>query len=108
MALIIQNKISATLQNIESLFHFQMPMDGNPSARHYLLGSKRKMVGAVRGAQLNENVAAIAKMNQVLAFVGAKHVHATRRALNLHASGRQRLTDTEAAQAKKEGPAFQV
>src|SRR5215467_5727626 len=69
--LFVQNDASAAFQNVKGFLHFEMPMDRNAGAAHHLLRAQRKTSAAVGRAELDENVAAVAKMNEVLALFRA-------------------------------------
>lgn len=51
-----------------------MSVDRNPSTGHHLLGSQGEIVGASCGANFDENLALITKMNEMFSFGGAEHV----------------------------------
>src|SRR5215467_10921517 len=69
--LFVQNNASTAFQNVKGFLHFEMPMNRNAGAAHHLLRAQRKTPAAVGRAEFDENVATVAKMNEVLALVRA-------------------------------------
>jgi len=69
---IIQGKGSAAFQNVEGFVHVEMAVDRNPRTGHHLLGSQGEIAGACGGANLNQDLALIAKMNELFSFIGAE------------------------------------
>lgn len=102
---IIQYESSTTFQNVERFVHLEMSVDRNPSTGHHLLGSQGEIVGACGGANFDENLALITKMNKMFAFGGAEYVSFPCRSLSCDAF-RQHLADAETRQTEEEGPAF--
>ena len=70
---IIQYESSTAFQNVERFIHLEMSVDRNPSTGHHLLGSQGQIVGACGGANFDENLTLITKMNEMFAFGGAEH-----------------------------------
>src|SRR4029077_10621762 len=71
---IVQCQNPAALQDEEGLVHPEMSVDRNARTEHYLLGPQCETVGACRGADLDIDVAVVAKMNQMLPFGGSEHI----------------------------------
>jgi hypothetical protein len=80
---IVQDQNAAAFENLERFIHLKVPMDWNACADRELLGSHREIVGACGGANLDKDVAGVAKMNEMFAFGGAEHISVRRRGLSL-------------------------
>ena len=74
MTHIVQDENSAALQNVEGLVHVEMSVDGDTCTNHHLLCTQGEIVRTRGGANLNEDVAAVAKMNEMFTFSCAKHI----------------------------------
>src|SRR5580692_10618439 len=83
-----------------------MSVDGNTCAKGDLLTPQGDGVGACRGANLDVDVAVIAKMNKVLPAGRTEHVSLWRHSLNRVYALREYLADAEAAQSEQKGSAF--
>ena len=72
---IIQYENSTSFEHIESFIHPEMSVDRNARTGHHLLGPQREIVRARSGTRLDENLAMVAKMNQLFASgQEAKHI----------------------------------
>src|SRR5262249_32887098 len=71
---IVQYDRSTTFQHVERLVHLEVSMDRNTAPDHHLLSSRCKILRAGSRAHLDEDVSVVAKMNEMFAFGGAKHV----------------------------------
>ena len=71
---IVQRENSATFQNVEGFVHVQVSMNRNAGAEGHLLRPQADTVGASGGANLDKNVAVVAKMNEMFAFRGGQHI----------------------------------
>jgi hypothetical protein len=80
---IVEDQNTAAFENVERFIHLKVPMDWNACADWELLGSHREIVGACGGANLDKDVAGVAKMNEMFAFGGAEHISVRRRGLSL-------------------------
>jgi hypothetical protein len=49
-------------------------VDRNARTDQHLLGSQGEIVGAYGGADLDADLAAVAKMKEMFAFIGAEHI----------------------------------
>src|SRR6266404_2657984 len=95
---IVQCENSATFQNVEAFVHLQMSMNRNARAQCHLLGSQPDIVGASGGANLDKNVAMVAKMNEMLTFRCGQHI--SRWSRRLGRALRQYLAESEGPQAE--------
>jgi hypothetical protein len=80
---IVQRENSTAFQNVEGFVHPEVTVDRDSSTGRQLLGSHGETVEAHRGTGLDEDVATVAKVNEVLALGGAKHVSLWRCGLSL-------------------------
>ena len=80
---IVQYENSAASQDVEGFVHPQVSVDRNARADGHLLGAQGKIVRACGGTDVDENVAGVAKMNEMLAFGGAEHISLWCRGLSL-------------------------
>src|SRR5215469_4035894 len=71
---IVQDENSAALQNIEGFVHVDMSMDGDACTNPHLLCPQGEIVRTRGGANLDEDVPVIAKMNEMFTFGCAEHV----------------------------------
>ena len=71
---IVQCQNPVAFQDEEGFVHPEMSVDRNARTEHYLLGPQCETVGACRGADLDIDVAVVAKMNQMLPFGGSEHI----------------------------------
>src|SRR5215469_8264017 len=71
---IVEDENSAALQNVEGLVHVEMSLDGDTCTNHHLLCTQGEILGTRGGANLNEDVPVVAKMNEMFAFSCAKHI----------------------------------
>ena len=71
---IVQCENSAAFQNVEGFVHLQVSVDRNARTDRHLLSTQAKIVRACGGAGLDEDIAGVAKMNEMFAFGGAKHI----------------------------------
>jgi hypothetical protein len=67
---IVQRENSAAFQNVKGFVGPEVPVYRDAGTDRYLLGPQ----GKIAGAGLDENPAGVAKMNEMLAFVGPEHV----------------------------------
>jgi hypothetical protein len=74
MTRIIQYESAAAFQDVEGFVHLKVPMDRNAGTDGYLLRPECEIVRALGGAHIDEDVTGIAKVNEMLASVGAEHV----------------------------------
>src|ERR1700736_6471994 len=99
MPYIVQYENSASFQNVEGFVHLEVSVDRNACTDRHLLGPQGEIVGARGGADLDKDVAMIAKMNEMFAFIGAQDISLWIRGLSPGHTLRQYLADAEAAQA---------
>jgi hypothetical protein len=59
---------------MEGFVHPQVSVDRNARTDRHLLGPQGEIVGAYGGADLDADLAAVAKMNEMFAFGGAEHI----------------------------------
>jgi hypothetical protein len=71
---IVQSENSAAFQNIEGFVHPKVPVYRNARTDRHLLRSQGEIAGAFGGADLDEDVAGVAPMNEMFAFGGAEHI----------------------------------
>jgi hypothetical protein len=71
-----------------------------------LLGSHGKIVGASGRTDFDEDVAKVAKMEEMFTFCGADYVTLPHNGLSRDNVMRQHLADAEDPHAEQEGPAF--
>lgn len=67
---IVQYEISASFQNVEGFVHPEVSVDRDACTDRHLLGPQGEIVGASGGADLNEDVAGVTKMNEMFALGG--------------------------------------
>lgn len=67
---IVQCQNSAAFQDVEGFVHPEMSVDLNACAEGDLLGPQGETVGACRGADLDIDIAVVAKMNEMFPSVG--------------------------------------
>src|SRR6266852_7548702 len=103
---IVQYENSAAFQNVEGFVHLEVSVDRNACTDRHLLGPQGEIVGACGGADLDKDLAMVAKMNEMFAFGSAEHISLWRRGLSPGHALRQYLADAEAPQAEQEGSAF--
>ena len=70
---IVQCENSAAFQNVEGFVHPKVSVYRNARTDRHLLGSQGEIV-ACGGADLDEDVAGVAPMNEMFAFGGAEHI----------------------------------
>ena len=70
---IVQCKTSAAFQNVEGFVHPQVSVNRNTRTNQHLLIPKARLSEPVQ-TDLDENIAGVAKMNEMLAVVGAKYI----------------------------------
>ena len=106
MPYIVQYENSASFQNVEGFVHLEVSVDRNACTDRHLLGPQGEIVGACGEADLDKDIAMVAKVNEMFPFGGAEHISLWHRGLSPgHALG-QYLADAEASQAEQEGSAF--
>jgi hypothetical protein len=71
---IVQYENSATLQHEESFVRLEVSVDRNACTDCHLLRSQGKIVGACCRANLDKDLAVVAKMNEMFAFGGTEHI----------------------------------
>ncbi len=71
---IVQCKNSTAFQNVEGFVHPKVSVYRNARTDRHLLGSQGEIVGACGGADLDEDVAGVAPMNEMFAVGGAEHI----------------------------------
>jgi len=72
--LIVEEKCSPAIEDIESFIHLEVPVHGDAGASHDLLRAKGELAGSCCDTGLDEDVAVVAKMNQVLALAIGEQV----------------------------------
>ena len=82
MRLIIQYECSAAFQDVEGFVHLKVSVDRDARAYRDLLGSQSQITGAFDGVDLDEDVARIAEVNEMVAAIGTEHVSLWRRCLS--------------------------
>ena len=83
MSSIVQRENSAAFQNIEGFVDPQVSVDRNARTDRHLLGPQREIVGVYGGADLDADLAAVAKTKEMFAFSGAEHIPLWCRGLSL-------------------------
>ena len=73
MSGIVQYDGSAAFKNKKGFVHFEVPVDRNAGADHYLLSSHGEIAGACGRAEFDEDVAVVTEMNEVFAFGSAEY-----------------------------------
>ena len=76
---IVQYENSAAFQNVEGFVHLEVSVDRNACTDRHLLGPQGEIVGTSGRADLDKNIAMVAKMNEMFAFGGAQHISLWRR-----------------------------
>jgi hypothetical protein len=71
---IVQDENSAALQNVEGFVHMEVAVDGDARTERHLLGPQGETVRACGGADLNEDVPVVTKMNEMFTFGGTDHI----------------------------------
>ena len=71
---IVQYENSASFQNVKGFVHVEVSMDGNARTNCHLLCTQGEIVRTRGGANLNEDVPVVAKMNEMFTFSCAKHI----------------------------------
>src|SRR5215469_18013379 len=71
---VVQYENPAAPQNQECFVHLEVTVDRNACADHHLLGAEGEIVGACSGADIDDDLTAVTKMNELFAFVCAKHI----------------------------------
>jgi len=104
--LIIQYECSAAFQDVEGFVHLEVSVDRDARADRDLLGSQSEIAGAFDGVDLDEDVARIAEVNEMVAAIGTEHVSLWRRCLSGSLPLRQRLADAETCEAEQEGSTY--
>jgi len=79
---IVQYENSAAFQNVEGLVHLEVSVDRNACADRHLLGPQGQIVRTCGNADPDEDVAMVAKMNEMFAFAGAEDISLWRRTLS--------------------------
>lgn len=103
MAHVIQCDHSTALQNVKSFVHVEMPVDGNACPGRYLLRPQREIVGARSGADLDEDVAMITKMNEVFAPGGAQYKSLVNDWLSLAGALQKGAANSKSPESHQEG-----
>jgi hypothetical protein len=103
---IVQYANSAAFQNVESFVHLGVSVDRNACANRHLLGPQGEIVGACGGADLDEDLATVTKINELLAFCGAEHISLPRNGLIPDAALRQHFADAKAPKLKRNDRRF--
>src|SRR5215467_15585211 len=103
---VVQYENSAALQNQECFVHLEVTVDRNACADHHLLGAEGEIVGACSGADIDDDLTAVTKMNELFAFVCAKHISLPRCGLSRDDVLWQYLAETDGPQTEEERSAF--
>src|SRR5215471_3296231 len=103
---VVQYENSAALQNQECFVHLEVTVDRNACADHHLLGADGEIVGACSGADFDDDLTAVTKMNEMFAFGCAKHISLPLR-LSRDDVLRQHFAETDGPQTEEERPAFE-
>src|SRR5262249_22302783 len=74
---------SAALQNVEGFVHMEMSVDGDACTNPHLLCPQGEIVRTRGGANFDEDVPVIAKMNEMFTFSCAEHVSLRRSSTDL-------------------------
>jgi hypothetical protein len=102
----VENKYSAAIENIEDLIHLEVPMDGNARSLHDLLGSQGEIGRACSGAEFNEDVALVTKMNQMLPLGCVEHIPLRLGGLGRGDGFRQDLAEAKSPEDEETGSAL--
>src|SRR4051794_16197754 len=86
---VVEDEGSAAFQDVEGFVHLEVPVDGNASASWQLLRAHGEVLRPLYGIDLDEDVARIAKMNEVLTPCRGDHVCRRRGGLSRHATRQQ-------------------
>jgi hypothetical protein len=73
MSHLVQNEGSPALEHLEGFVRLEMSVGWNTGPGHYLLGSQRKIAVTGSTADLDEDLAMVAKMNKVFALSSANY-----------------------------------
>ena len=103
---IVEYEVAAAVEDVEGFIHMEVAVDRHSGAGHHLLSAHGEIVRAVGGADVEEDVAVVAKVDQVLALRGAEHEAALFGGLSLKGRLGQRVADAEASQSEEEGSAY--
>lgn len=102
MGYIVQGDNSAAVQNVEGFVHLEVPVDRNPRTRHHLLGPQCEVVGV----DFDEDIAMVAKMNEMLATCRFEHISLPRFGLSPDAALQQHPAQAEAPRLKRQDRHF--
>jgi hypothetical protein len=105
---VIENHDAAAFQNGESFVHLEMSVDRNSRTSHHLLRPHSKRRRSRSRAELNQDIAMVAKVNEMLAFVGTEHGSVLGRRLHSSRKVWQHLAHPETSQRKQERPTFLI
>ncbi|MGB8537820.1 MAG: hypothetical protein WCD57_15475, partial [Acidobacteriaceae bacterium] len=86
--------------------HVQVPVNRNACADRHLLGAQGEIVGACRCAGLDKDLAMVAKMNEIFAFMSAEYISLWRRKLSRIHAVHQCLANAEPRQPLQKSSAF--
>jgi hypothetical protein len=103
---IFEDKRSAAFQDVEGFIHLEVPVNGYASACRQLLSTHAEVLRPHYGIGLDENVAGIAKMNEMFTACSGEHVSSGRGGLSRHATRQQGLTDPKCGSPREERPTF--
>jgi hypothetical protein len=99
---VVQYENSTAFHNKECFVHLEVSMDRNADTDHHLLGPQREILRTRRSAEFDEDISMVTKMNEMFAFVGAKHITLRSYASTLDDALRQHLAYTEASHTEEE------
>ena len=102
VAHIVQDEDSAAFQNVEGFVHLEVPVNRNPCTHHDLLGPQGKIAGACGGADFYQDLAAITKVDEMLAFVRAEYIFLPSPVLSSDGALRQHLSNADDSHAQEE------
>lgn len=79
---IVQNENSASFENVKGFVYQEVSVDWNACADRHLLCPQCETAGASSWADLDKDLAMVAKMNELFAFGGAEHISLWPRSLS--------------------------
>ena len=103
---IVQCENSAAFQNVEGFVHLQVSVDRNTCTGRHLLRPQGEIVGACGRADLDRDLAMVAKMNELFAFGGAEHISLWRCGLSPGHASPQYSADADAPQPSRKDRRF--
>lgn len=105
----VEGERAAAFENVEALFHFEVAVRRDAGAAHDLLGSDCEIRRAGGGTKFDEDVAAVAEVNEMFAFGGCDNTSLWRGGRWVAEGGCWNdLGETEGGGVSKEGSPLEV